>query len=158
VNVVDPNCTTRNSSEKDHADEGDRGRAHRDQHRDRLTDRDVVPDMSVRQKEPEPDGNGRGEQLDQVGPQAPFAAQDTGELAAPAFRAGRRRHLPRIGVRRAYAPTRPGRRRPGGAAAGSFPTLAGASDPERHPQRMRKTRKTRCRGGGPPVRAIIRLG
>ena len=40
--------------------------------------------MSLRQEEPEPDGNGRGEQLDQVGPQAPFAAQDPGELAAPA--------------------------------------------------------------------------
>ena len=113
--------------------------------------------MSVRQKEPEPDGNGRGEQLNQVDPQAPFAAQDTASWR-----------------RRPSGPDAGGTCResvcdvlmppPGQAAAApvaprpSFPTLAGASDPERHPQWMRKTRKTRCRGGGPPGRAIIHLG
>ena len=64
-----------------------RGRAHRDKHRGGLADRDVVPDVSLRQEEAECDGNCRGEKLDEPGPQAAFAAQDAGELVAPAFRA-----------------------------------------------------------------------
>ena len=48
-----------------------------------LADRNVVPDVSLRQEEAECDGNCRGEKLDEPGPQAAFAAQDAGELVAP---------------------------------------------------------------------------
>ena len=73
--------------------------------------------MSLRQEGAECDGNCRGEKLDEPGPQAAFAAQDAGQLVAPAFRAGNGRHLPPIRVRSAHYPHVASRRCPDGRRA-----------------------------------------
>jgi len=76
---------------------------------------------------------------------------------AAAFRAGHRRHLPRIRVRRAHPPTQPGRRCRVAAAPGSLSTLAGARSAA-SPATEETDAGRRDAGGKPRVWVIIRLG